>query len=39
MTTLDDFTLGLLTSDEVLEVNQGPLGAPVSRLRQNDTRI
>ena len=39
MTALDDFTLGLLTSDEVLEVNQDPLGAPVSLLRQNDTRI
>ncbi len=34
MTQLDDFTLNLLTNDEVLEVDQDPLGrqaAPVSR--------
>ena len=34
MTQLDPFTLGLLTNDEVIDVNQDPLGrqaAPVSR--------
>jgi len=34
MTQLDDFTLGLLTNDEVIEINQDPLGkqaVPVSR--------
>ncbi len=29
---LDDFTLGLLTNDEVLEVNQDPLGKQAVRL-------
>ena len=29
---LDDFTLNLITNDEVLEVNQDPLGAPASRM-------
>ena len=31
MTQLDDFTLGLLTNDEVLEVNQDPLGRQAAR--------
>jgi alpha-galactosidase len=35
MTKLDDFTLGLLTNDEVLEVNQDPLGKQAARLVQN----
>jgi alpha-galactosidase len=37
MTRLDAFTMGLLTNDEVLEVNQDPLGQParlVSRFNQ-----
>ncbi len=32
MTQLDDFTLGLLTNDEVLAVNQDPLGKPAGRV-------
>jgi alpha-galactosidase len=32
MTRLDDFTLNLLTNDEVLEVNQDPLGRQASRI-------
>lgn len=35
MTQLDDFTLGLLTNDEVIEVNQDPLGRQASRISQN----
>lgn len=35
---LDDFTLGLLTNDEVLEVNQDPLGRQASLLRRSDGR-
>jgi len=35
MTQLDDFTLGLLTNDEVLEVNQDPLGSQASRVAQD----
>jgi alpha-galactosidase len=34
MTQLDDFTLNLLTNDEVLEVNQDPLGHQASRVAQ-----
>ncbi|HLP75328.1 MAG TPA: NPCBM/NEW2 domain-containing protein, partial [Candidatus Paceibacterota bacterium] len=34
MTQLDDFTLGLLTNDEVIEVNQDPLGRQASRVVQ-----
>ena len=30
MTKLDDFTLGLLTNDEVIDVNQDPLGKQAS---------
>jgi alpha-galactosidase len=32
MTKLDDFTLGLLTNDEVLEVSQDPLGRQAGRV-------
>ena len=35
---LDDFTLGLLTNDEVLEVNQDPLGRQAALLRKSDGR-
>jgi len=35
MTQLDDFTLSLLTNDEVLEVNQDPLGRQAGRVLQN----
>ncbi|MGA2865936.1 MAG: NPCBM/NEW2 domain-containing protein [Verrucomicrobiota bacterium] len=35
LTKLDDFTLNLLTNDEVLEVNQDPLGRQAARLAQN----
>ena len=34
MTQLDDFTLNLLTNDEVLEVNQDPLGKQARRVSQ-----
>jgi alpha-L-fucosidase len=34
---LDDFTLGLLTNDEVIEVNQDPLGQQASRIAQDAT--
>jgi alpha-galactosidase len=35
MTQLDDFTLNLLTNDEVLEVNQDPLGQQARRVTQH----
>jgi alpha-galactosidase len=35
MTQLDEFTLNLLTNDEVLEVNQDPLGRPAGRITQD----
>ncbi len=35
MTQLDEFTLGLLTNDEVLDVNQDPLGRQAARVVQN----
>jgi alpha-galactosidase len=35
LTQLDDFTLNLLTNDEVLEVNQDPLGEQAHRVAQN----
>jgi len=35
MTQMDDFTLGLLTNDEVLEVDQDPLGRQAARVAQN----
>jgi alpha-galactosidase len=36
MTQLDDFTKNLLTNDEVLAVNQDPLGKEASRISSND---
>jgi alpha-galactosidase len=35
LTKLDDFTLNLLTNDEVIEVNQDPLGKQAARLSQD----
>ncbi len=32
MTKLDDFTLNLLTNDEVIDINQDPLGAGAARV-------
>jgi alpha-galactosidase len=37
MTQLDDFTLNLLSNDEVLEVNQDPLGRQAARIKQDGT--
>ena len=34
MTQLDEFTLSLLTNDEVLDVNQDPLGRQAARVKQ-----
>lgn len=39
LTSLDDFTTSLLTNDEVLEVNQDPLGAPARLITQGEARI
>ena len=36
MTQLDDFTLNLLTNDEVLEVNQDPLGQQAHRISKDE---
>jgi alpha-galactosidase len=36
LTKLDDFTLNLLTNDEVLEVNQDPLGVQAHRVFKRD---
>ena len=35
ITRLDDFTLGLLTNDEVIDVDQDPLGKPGKRIAKN----
>jgi alpha-galactosidase len=35
MTQLDDFTLSLLSNDEVIEVDQDPLGRQASRVTKN----
>ena len=35
MTRLDDFTLGLLTNDEVIDVDQDPLGRPGRRVAKD----
>jgi hypothetical protein len=35
LTKLDDFTLNLLSNDEVIEVNQDPLGQQASRVAQD----
>jgi alpha-galactosidase len=40
LTQLDEFTLSLLTNDEVLEVNQDPLGRQASRvLKMGDLEV
>ena len=41
MTQMDDFTLGLLTNDEVIAVSQDPLGRPAGRVAGNaeDTEV
>jgi alpha-galactosidase len=36
MTRLDEFTLNLLTNDEVIAVNQDPLGRAAARVRKTD---
>jgi alpha-galactosidase len=36
MTQMDEFTLNLLTNDEVLDVNQDPLGKQASRVSKED---
>jgi len=36
MASLDDFTIGLLSNVEVLDVNQDPLGLQATRLSSND---
>ena len=36
MTQLDDFTLNLLTNDEVIEVNQDPLGIQAHRISKDE---
>jgi alpha-galactosidase len=33
---MDKFTLDLLTNDEVLDVNQDPLGKPAGRVAENN---
>ncbi len=38
ITRLDDFTLGLLCNDEVIEVDQDPLGKPGRRVAREGTR-
>lgn len=38
MASLDEFTLSLLTNDEVLEVDQDPLGQQARRVAQDDDR-
>jgi alpha-galactosidase len=35
MSNMDDFTLALLTNDEVLDVNQDPLGKPAGRVAKD----
>ncbi|MBI3194040.1 MAG: NPCBM/NEW2 domain-containing protein [Ignavibacteriae bacterium] len=40
LSRLDDFTLNLLTNDEVIEINQDPLGKQASRIfNQNGNQI
>jgi len=39
LTQLDDFTLSLLTNDEVLDVNQDPLGRQASRIAQDTMKL
>ena len=35
MSSMDPFTLAVLTNDEVLDINQDPLGKPAGRIVQN----
>jgi alpha-galactosidase len=35
MTQMDDFTLNLLTNDEVIDINQDPLGKQAERISKN----
>jgi alpha-galactosidase len=37
ITRLDDFTLGLLTNDEIIDVDQDPLGRPGRRIKKDGT--
>ena len=40
LTKLDDFTLNLLTNDEVIDVSQDPLGTPAHRVfKRDDTEV
>jgi alpha-galactosidase len=40
ITRLDEFTLSLLTNDEIIEVDQDPLGKPGYRVAKNgDTEV
>jgi alpha-galactosidase len=39
MTRLDDFTLNLLTNDEVLAINQDPLGKQATRVSQSGPEV
>ena len=36
---LDDFTMNLLTNDEVLDVNQDPLGRQAQRLKDGPVQV
>ncbi len=36
MTQLDEFTLGLLENDEVIDINQDPFGRQAARIAKND---
>ncbi|TAK67231.1 MAG: alpha-galactosidase [Bacteroidetes bacterium] len=36
LSRMDDFTLNLLTNDEVIEINQDPLGKQASRIYEQD---
>jgi alpha-galactosidase len=38
MSQLDEFTVALLTNDEVLALNQDPLGRPAGRVKQEGAR-
>ena len=36
MSSMDEFTLAVLTNDEVLDIDQDPLGKPAGRILKND---
>jgi alpha-galactosidase len=38
ITRMDDFTLSLLTNDEIIEVDQDPMGKPGYRVFQSETK-